>query len=116
MMGSAFLNKWLDRPLLWAVAALVANFVFDLLTPRGVVEGMFYSIPVVICLRSPRRQSILLIAIACTLFSLIGFWKEPPGIPWEAALINRVLAILLLWLVTALCFGQRVAWDLNQDK
>ena len=79
-------------------AALAAGiFVLDLSTPRGVAEEALYVVPVLVTMWTPRRQFIVITAIASTSLCVLGFVYSPPGGILWMALANRMFSIIAIW-------------------
>ncbi len=85
------------------IAVLVALiFVLDLWLPLGLVASVLYVIPVLISLRSEVPRVILIIAIACTVLSILGTVLSPSvGMQW-VELANRGVALFAIWMAVPL--------------
>ena len=92
-----------------ATLLLLSIFVFDVLTPRGVAGGMLYVLPVLFTLWSPTRRSTPLVATVCVLLTLIGYIVSPDGMPLGFAISNRVIAVVTITAVAAVCMARRSA-------
>lgn len=78
-----------------------ALFFFDLLTPHGVADWVFY-LPLILCpvwFKSSRL--VLLVSILCSVFTVIGFFLSPPGIDYPWALLNRLICLSVIWLTAS---------------
>ncbi|MEW6543404.1 MAG: hypothetical protein AB1411_07320 [Nitrospirota bacterium] len=100
-----------SRPVLFAAAVLAgAVVVFDVLTPLGIVAGVLYIVPVLLCARAPERRSVavVLAAFIGTVLTLAGVLISPPGDStlW-VTVANRVIAVTAIW-ATALLSVQRL--------
>ncbi|MDH5475636.1 MAG: hypothetical protein OEX22_08110 [Cyclobacteriaceae bacterium] len=75
----------------------IAIFSIDIMLPRGVAIGVPYVIVVLISIRLKNSKAIYIITIICTLLTLLGYYYSPnEGKLWKV-LINRFLAILVIW-------------------
>lgn len=84
-----------------AIAIAASVFVLDLWLPLGIAVPMMYVAPVVISLWSPQERFTLITATAGTALTGLGFFLSPASeIAWMG-ILNRLLALLIIW-VTAL--------------
>lgn len=88
-------------PTILAVLCSAGVFLFDWWAPKGWAEAMLYVPVVLISLWSPRRGHTVLVASLSTVLTIVGFFVSAAGIPVQPAFINRLLAILVIW-VTAI--------------
>jgi PAS domain S-box-containing protein len=96
------------RQLLWRLgAAVLFLFVFwrDARTPLGVAVPVLYVVPVLICLWAGRFWESLVSAALATVLALAAFSLSGPGQGREVAVMNRGLALALIWITAVL-----VAW------
>ena len=80
---------------------IVSIFLFDASLAIGFVVSSLYVIPILICIWSPRRRTIFLVAGASSILTLVAIPIKPPGnilIP----LFNRPVSLLALWTVAIL--------------
>lgn len=54
-------------------------FLFDISTPKGVAAGGLYIAVILLALKLRGAQSILLLAIVCSLLTVLGYFLKPPG-------------------------------------
>lgn len=96
---------------LWVttIALAVVVFVSDLLTPLGVAMGAFYILVVLPTLWLPGARVTWGWAAACTALVGVGYVFSPPGPMREAALANRALSVVLLWVAAALANAKKQA-------
>jgi signal transduction histidine kinase len=101
------MTKWSRRQI--GIAVLVvplagAFLAFDLLMPLGIAGGVPYAIIVMLGLWLPRSGMILVLAALGTLLTSIGYILSPEaGIPWMVV-VNRALALLIIWTTAGLAF------------
>lgn len=87
----------------------VGVFVLDLLTPKGVADGLLYVTPVAwIALWSNRHEAslVMLVATTCTVCAVAGFFLSPPGLLW-LGIANRGITIVVVWLTVALSLTRK---------
>jgi hypothetical protein len=99
---------------LWIPAALCAGaFVGDFATPLGVADAFTYILAVATCLWVRSRRAAYATAVAGTVLLAGGLWlahgNQARGAP--IAELNRVIGVLLIWIVAAL-----VSWYLRVDE
>lgn len=80
-----------------AIAWTVLVLALDTLSPRGVAVPMLYAGTVLISLWLPLRQPTFIAATAATVLTLVGFFLSPGGGVLWIGVLNRSLAILLIW-------------------
>jgi hypothetical protein len=81
------------------LALATAAFVFDLVTPNGVVDGVLYILALLPLVGTcqPRRALYLAAALCVPMYA--GFVLSPMGVPFWIAATNRLVAAGLLWVV-----------------
>ncbi len=92
--------------LLICILIIAAIFLFDISQKIGIVGSMLYIVPLVLCLLSPKRRTILIIALLASFLTLVAVPLKPPG---EAFLpfFNRPLCILIIWMVAIIGFQHK---------
>ena len=81
-------------PLLMALVA----FVIDVRTPNGMVDGFLYVAAVLVCMWVPVAHASLYTAVGLTLPMSLGFVLSPSGASLGVAVVNRCVALGLIWL------------------
>jgi GAF domain-containing protein len=79
----------------------VAIFISDLLLPLGIAEAVPYVAVVLISLRSPHKQDPFLVAVGCSILTMLGYVFSGEGAETWMAVVNRGIAIFAIW-VTAI--------------
>lgn len=74
---------------------------FDLQFPLGVAGGIPYTVLVALSIWSPHRKFTQVVAIVSTLLIILGFVLSPQG-DFSVAILNRFLALAVLWVTTVL--------------
>lgn len=80
--------------------------VLDMALPLGVADGVLYISLVLIGLLAHKKSLILGGAIAGTCLTAVGFFLSPPGGELWKVLINRILAVIAIWITAGLCLRQ----------
>ncbi|MDH5509431.1 MAG: EAL domain-containing protein [Nitrospinota bacterium] len=84
-------------------------FLLDITIPLGVAGGVPYVAPVLISLWSARRYFTIAMATVASLLTIAGLFLSPEGGDIWVALINRFLAISIIWVAAFLALLQREA-------
>jgi hypothetical protein len=91
---TAWIGSTAFLPLLMALVA----FAIDVRTPNGVVDGFLYVSAVLVCVWVPAARASLYTALGLTLPMILGFILSPSGASLEMTLVNRWVALGLIWL------------------
>ena len=104
--------------LIVAIALMTAAiFTLDLLIPLGVAAGVPYIAPVLVSMWVPGRWYTLALVIAVTVFIVLGFVHSPLGGELWQVLINRTLALFVIWGTALLVLlRKQVENDLKQSE
>jgi hypothetical protein len=89
------------------VALIVMVFILDLLTPLGVVIWALYVIPLGLASWSSIKGLLPITACVCSALVILGYFYSPPGASFEYVVINRSLAIVMLWIVFFFLWSKR---------
>ena len=82
----------------WVISVLtIGIFVFDMLTPVGVLISAFYIFPLLLAFLSLRERDLIYFSIIATALTWINLFLEPPGISIPFGVLNRVIGTLVLW-------------------
>ncbi|MFM9962565.1 MAG: PAS domain-containing protein [Planctomycetaceae bacterium] len=92
---------WRQIPVL-IVAGIVAVFLADIFTPRGVAVWLFYLVPLVGTFWWRRRNVELGVAGACLLLIVMGYIGLPNETPARFAIVNRIMGGSVLVLTAVL--------------
>jgi hypothetical protein len=110
---SVSLPRLLDGAILTVIVlGTIALLVIDILSPRGVIDGIAYPGIVALTARFGRRATWICAGIISILIIAGGLLSSPLGISVAAELANRFFALLSVWIVT-LVLNQR--FRLEQD-
>lgn len=96
-------------PLVIAVFLAVAVFGVDLLVPLGFAGGVLYLIPLLITLSSKDLSHALVVAVLSTFLTLLGFLLSPSGGILWIVLLNRGLALMVIWATMSVALKQKTA-------
>lgn len=84
--------------LIGALLGAAAVFIIDLLTPLGVAIWALYVPVILVAAPLGRPKAVLLLAAACTILTVAGFFLSRPGGSLDWGLGNRAMGLLALWL------------------
>jgi hypothetical protein len=92
-----------DIRLLIAIVGLTSiTLTTDLLIPQGIAVPMVYVGAVLITLWIPNRAFTIGMAVTATVLTILGYYASPAGGILWMVLVNRGLAIAVIWLTTTL--------------
>ena len=98
-----------------SASLMLAIFLLDINLPLGVAAGVPYLAPILISSWVPGRRFVFIIASICSILTILGYFYSPPGgIPW-VVLVNRFLALFVIWLTTALILSSK-KWENEAEK
>ena len=84
---------------------LAAGFFFvDLSIELGVAGGVLYIGLVLVALWARQKRYIWGAAILGTILTVLGYWLSPPGGELWKVVMNRILAVLAIWVTAFLCY------------
>ncbi len=98
MENDYLFNRFLT---LTVVILIITVFVIDTLIPLGVAGGVRYVAPVLLSYRFRNIRAIIIVAIVCSILTLLGLFLSPPGNVIWMVITNRLLALFAIG-VTAL--------------
>jgi PAS domain S-box-containing protein len=76
--------------------------VADIWVPLGIGVGVLYTALVILSIWSSERQFVLIAAIIGSILIGLGFFIAPGSEPTWMAILNRVMSLVLLWLIVLL--------------
>lgn len=86
----------------------IVILAIDLVIPLGIAVGVAYVGVVLVSLKSPENRFTLIIATACTVFVLLGYWGSPLSDALKYQVVaNRALSIFAIWVTAILALKQR---------
>ncbi len=94
---------------LYSICGLLtaAILLFDLSVPLGVAGGVPYIVVVLISLKSSKNGFTILVAISCSILTVVGFFASTEGGEMWKVLLNRFLALFAIWVTAVLALIQR---------
>ncbi|GMR07479.1 MAG: hypothetical protein BMS9Abin26_0482 [Gammaproteobacteria bacterium] len=102
-----------DRFIYIICAALVLTiFIIDLLLPLGVAGGVPYILVILVALWIKNPRAVIILAIICSLLTVLGFYLSPAGGELWKVMANRSLAIFAIWVTAILA----LKWKLDEKK
>lgn len=87
----------------------------DLALPLGVAAGVPYISVVLFSLGHEKRRFTIIVAIICSILTIIDFFLSPPGGELWKVITNRTLALFAIW-VTAILTLQRKSLEEKKDR
>ena len=85
------------------VIALLAIFSYDSFSAKGSADYIFYFLPVALATLHHFKYYPIFVALACTIFSVMGFHLSPDSeTDLALAIMNRAFAIISMWAVAQL--------------
>lgn len=93
------------RPLLALIAAGVSVagiFYVDTQTPAGIAIPALYAVPTLLLVWSGRFKEPFVVAALATVLTVAGFYASPAGESLNAAIVNRLIAVVVIWITAAL--------------
>lgn len=96
----------------WLVPLIILGtagmFLLDVWTPMGVAVPMLYVVPVYLASWLPQAWPMLALAAVTSVLTVAGIFLAPPdGEPHWMVWANRLLAMVAIWLSTAVSLVQR---------
>jgi PAS domain S-box-containing protein len=88
---------------------LLMAFGFDLITPRGFTDWVFYLLAVLLTMRIPESRPLFLVAGLASVFTVAGLILSPPGQPVWMSVFSRSLALILIWTTVLIAMRWRRA-------
>ncbi len=86
------------------LAAVVALFVADVLTPRGATPVIGYCVIPLLAIQTRRRWFILGMMGLCTALTWAAYFLEPPGATAWVSVFERIMVTSVLWFTFVLAW------------
>ncbi|MCF2858500.1 hypothetical protein L1286_13515 [Pseudoalteromonas sp. SMS1] len=83
--------------MLISILAMCVVFAVDSHIPLGVAGGVPHIIPILISLWAKNIRFTLILAVLCSLFTVIAYFSSPSGGELWKVLFNRGIALLAIW-------------------
>lgn len=83
-----------------------AIFIIDVLTPKGYLDWFSYLVVIFYASLKFSRKYLVIIGFISVLLIVLGYFISPAGIAPGFAVINRMIGILIIWMVTSLLYKQ----------
>jgi PAS domain S-box-containing protein len=80
-------------------------FWLDTISPAGYAVPVLYVIPTLLFVWTGRFREPLIVAAVATVLTVAGFFASPAGAETGIAVMNRVMAVTVLWLTAGLVVG-----------
>jgi PAS domain S-box-containing protein len=79
-------------------------FYLDLSMELGVASGVLYVSLVLAALWAKQKRYVWGAAVVGTLLTILGYWLSPPGGEFWKVVLNRIIAILVIWATAFFCY------------
>lgn len=89
-----------------ALLCTAGIFLFDSGMELGVAAGVTYILPIWVASFSRDNRHVLAMAFLCTALVIGGLWVSPEGGEQWKVLLNRGMALVVVWLTTFLCIRE----------
>jgi two-component system, LuxR family, sensor kinase FixL len=109
-------QKALIRPLAASVVVGGLIFAFDLALPLGVAGGVPYITLVMLGTWYPRESHFYVLATVSTILVILGFFLSAQGAALWVVLINRFLALFVIWITAWQLVSRRRAEHELREK
>jgi hypothetical protein len=90
-------------------ALMVGVLAIDLVTPSGLAMGVPYIAAVLLSLWSPKVRFIVIIAIACTAYTLVAILHKPSYGELWTIIYDRALALFAIWVTASLAVQRKLS-------
>ena len=94
----------------------ISLFLFDLSLELGIAGGVTYIAIVLLSLWANKRSYILWAGITGTIFTGLGYYFSPPGGENWKVLVNRFLALFVIWIAVAICRSFQRSQDIIRSN
>lgn len=90
--------------IIWGLIVLLATgiFIWELMTPLGQVEWLFYVPVLLLTMWLPYRRTTYIAAGAFTILIIAGHFLSPPGGFPNLSVFNRSVGVCMVWMTAAL--------------
>ena len=89
----------------WLVAIgviVVGQFVWDIVTPNGIADWIWYFLPVYLSVQVGNRYFAYWLVAVISLLMLAALYLSAPGIDFNLALTGRLIGMCAIWLMAVL--------------
>ena len=87
----------------------------DILTPLGVADAVLYVSVVLLTFWSPEKRFTIIVSIAVSLLTVIGFFLSPPGGEMWKVLFNRGLSLFIIWITAVLVLQNKIVAEKREQ-
>jgi hypothetical protein len=92
------------------VVGFIAAITIDVKTPLGVADWLLELVLVWVAASWGTQKEVTMVAAVGTATMLIGIWSSPrPFLPLWIGLLNRVVAILVIWTIVQIARARLIA-------
>ena len=94
----------------------VGVLALDLSLPLGVAGGVPYALVVLVASLARRQGIVVPAALVASALTFIGYGFSEPGGDPSAVLLNRVMALGLLWIMAAILIARERSEDKQEER
>lgn len=91
---------------------IIAIFSIDIQLPLGIAGGVPYIVVILISLWSSKPNLVIYLAVICSIMTLLGFYLSPTGGEVWKVIVNRSLALFVIWITAFLA----LKWKKHEDE
>lgn len=92
-----------------------AVFILDSITPKGYLDWFFYLVIIFYEIFKLPKKYLAFSGYTCALLTALGYFVSPDGISPELTVINRMIGILIIWMLTSLLLKQYKEGELKSQ-
>lgn len=101
--------------LLFLLIIIAAIFIVDFITPKGYLDWFCYLVVIFYSSLKLPRKYLLIFGYAGIGLTIAGYFISPDGVAPEFALINRIIGILIIWMLASLLYKQGKEWEQKNE-
>jgi PAS domain S-box-containing protein len=109
------INSELILTLIFITLLTAAVFTIDIITPRGYINWFFYLVIIYYSSFKLPKRDLIILGYASAVLNVTGYFLSPEGISPEIAFINRIIGVLIIWMLTSLIYKQNRERELNEE-
>ncbi|MEJ2614644.1 MAG: PAS domain S-box protein [Ignavibacteriaceae bacterium] len=99
-------NSELTITVIFLLIIVSAIFVIDAITPKGYLDWFFYLVVIFYASLKLSKKYLVVLGTISVLLTMLGYFISPDGVAPGFAVINRVIGIVIIWMLTSLLYTQ----------
>ncbi len=108
-------NFELILTLVFITIITAAAFIIDIVTPKGYLNWFFYLVIIYYASFKLPKKYLVILGYTGVALNIMGYFLSHDGIAPEIAIINRIMGILIIWIITALLYKQNKEHELKEE-